>query len=405
MSLTILKSLLPLLTLLPCATPGRGQTATLTWQAVPHDTTPPDTAYAKGVSASYAALAGQTLLMAGGCNFPHTPAAEGGKKVYYDGIYALSAARPAAPRRVGSLPEAAAYGVSLPAGEDGMLCIGGQSASGPLHSVLLLQLCEGGEKVTVRNLPPLPAPIDNMGGALLGRRVYIVGGNVGGKPSNAMYSLHLDSLAAGWREEPSYLGPPRVQPVVVALRCGGETCLYVFGGFSSPTGQQPVVSTTSLRYSPSRHSWTEAAAPTDEAGHPLTLTGGAGYAIDDTTALCLGGVNHNIFLAAIQRERRLAEATARGDEAEAGRLREAGRAYLRQPAEAYRFNELALRYSSASDRWTILGRHPQAARAGATMAGCGNAFFYIGGELKPGIRTPEIWHVKGKVSAKPKSGE
>lgn len=386
-----LKTILPILLFLAGHAPASAQADALRWQAVPHEVLPPDTAYAKGVSALYAALAGQTLWMAGGCNFPHVPAAQGGQKAFYDGIYTLAADSPGGPRLVGRLPEAAAYGVGLPVA-GGLLCIGGLSGSGPLARVILLGPDATGLGVEMTELPPLPAATDNMGGALLGRRVYIVGGNAGGRPTCAMYSLHLDSLAAGWRSEPSLPGPPRVQPVAVPLRRDGEMCLYVFGGFAPASNGRPAsVSVTSLCYSPSRRSWTAAATPTDEQGNPLTLSGGAAYAADDTTALCLGGVNKDIFLEAIRREGRLAEAVAAGDEAEAGRLREAGRAYLRQPAEAYRFNDRALRYDSAADRWTTLGRHTQAARAGAAMAGAGADFFYIGGELKPGIRTPEIW--------------
>ena len=48
-----------------------------------------DTCFVKGVSALYAGVCDGQLIMAGGCNFPHVPVADGGKKVYYDGIYAV----------------------------------------------------------------------------------------------------------------------------------------------------------------------------------------------------------------------------------------------------------------------------------------------------------------------------
>lgn len=44
----------------------------------------------KGVSACFAGMLDGQLLMAGGCNFPDKPVAEGGKKHYYEGIYATS---------------------------------------------------------------------------------------------------------------------------------------------------------------------------------------------------------------------------------------------------------------------------------------------------------------------------
>nr|MDE5638509.1 hypothetical protein [Odoribacter sp.] len=37
----------------------------------------------QGVSAPYAGMSGDRLVVAGGCNFPGVPAAEGGEKVYY----------------------------------------------------------------------------------------------------------------------------------------------------------------------------------------------------------------------------------------------------------------------------------------------------------------------------------
>lgn len=50
----------------------------------PHD----EAGMEKGVSACYAGHIGSTLIMAGGCNFPDKPVAEGGTKRYYRGIYA-----------------------------------------------------------------------------------------------------------------------------------------------------------------------------------------------------------------------------------------------------------------------------------------------------------------------------
>ena len=44
----------------------------------------------QGVSACFAGAIGHRLLMAGGCNFPEVPAADGGKKRFYRGIYAAS---------------------------------------------------------------------------------------------------------------------------------------------------------------------------------------------------------------------------------------------------------------------------------------------------------------------------
>ena len=146
-----------------------------------------------------------------------------------------------------------------------------------------------------------------------------------------------------------------------------------------------------VRYVPSARRWEQVAAPADERGEAIALGGGAGYALGDTAALCLGGVDKDIFLAALRREQRLAQARATGDDSLAATLQAAGRDYMTHEPAWYRFNRRVLRYSAAADRWTTVDRADQAARAGAALTGKGTTFYYLGGELKPGIRTPDLW--------------
>ena len=68
----------------------------------------------QGVAASFAGSHDGLLLVAGGCNFPDTPAAEGGSKKFYADIYALNlTANDAKWQKVGQLPKALAYGASV----------------------------------------------------------------------------------------------------------------------------------------------------------------------------------------------------------------------------------------------------------------------------------------------------
>lgn len=362
------------------------------WTPLPSVGGVADTAYRKGVSAVYAGRLGERLVVAGGCNFPGVPAAEGGKKTYYNDVYALRLDAPDRGwERVGRLPEAAAYGVALPT-DSGVAFIGGTTSHGPLVAVWELRGSEKDGEVTCDGLPPLPMAVDNMAGVRLGRRLYVVGGNVSGAPSNRMFSLSLDSLTAGWREEPPFPGEPRTQPVAVALRRGGESCLFLFGGFAGASASCPAsVSLTAWCYVPSARRWEPVAAPTDGRGESLALGGGAGYALDDTTALCLGGVNKDVFLAALQREQRLAEARASGNDSLVRALQAAGHDYMTRPPAWYRFNRCVLRYTSTADRWDVVAEADQAARAGAALVGRGPTFYYFGGELKPGVRTPALW--------------
>jgi sialate O-acetylesterase len=63
---------------------------------------------------------------------------------------------------------------------------------------------------------------------------------------------------------------------------------------------------------------------------------------------------------------------------------------MRCPIGWYRFNDRLLGFDFAEEKWEILNRNASYARAGAVLAIDGENFYYVGGELKPGIRTPEI---------------
>ena len=85
--------------------------------------------------------------------------------------------------------------------------------------------------------------------------------------------------------------------------------------------------------------------------------------------LCTGGVNKDIFLAALQRPEK---------------------DYLLHPVEWYKFNDRVLVYNMNQNIWQEITRTPRVARAGASLAGGDKTYYNINGELKPGIRTSEI---------------
>lgn len=92
----------------------------------------PDYPITKGVSAPFAGFIKNWLIVGGGCNFPTIPAAEGGKKAYYNQCYALDI-HAASPRwtRISDLPCSVAYGCSVETPQ-GLVCIGGMNADSGL---------------------------------------------------------------------------------------------------------------------------------------------------------------------------------------------------------------------------------------------------------------------------------
>ncbi len=324
--------------------------------------------YQLGVSACYAATGNNCILLAGGCNFPDTPAADGGKKRYYKGIYHTSTNNSLEWKMVGELPESSAYGVSLQYGNH-LVIAGGMNEEGASKAVYKITYSNG--KATTETLPPLPCTIDNACGAVSKGRIFVVGGNADGKASTRFFTLDIENASDEWQELTPFPGNGRVQPVCAAT----EEALYLWGGFTpKDSTTEAKVHCNGYKYDLALGSWTPLPAVTDEEGEPLTLSGGTAILYGKNHIIAAGGVNRTIFEDAISGTYNCIPQ----------------KEYMRQPAEWYRFNNRLMLFDTKSEQWSIAQRSPLYARAGALLTTDGEAIYYIGGELKPGIRTPEI---------------
>lgn len=327
--------------------------------------------YSLGVSACYAGQIGDYLVVAGGCNFP-----EAGKpKKYYAGVYAARIDRATLQwRLVGFLPEAAAYGATVASG-DSLLFIGGNNTEHALAAVYSVRLNSTGTDVLINRLADLPATADNMAVALAGNDVFVVGGNQNGKPSNAVlrYKFGANSVAQGSNTVSSVdlriPGAPRVQPVAAAY----NNRLYVWGGFYAD-GEQSKVHTDGYVYDVNAKEWGALSAPRSADGEEMTLSGGIAWA-DGNRLYATGGVNRTIFLDAISGRY---ECVEKND-------------YLKQPIDWYRFSGNLYVFDAVAGQWLTTTFANQAlARAGAQVVPTTLGVYYIGGELKPALRTPQI---------------
>lgn len=327
--------------------------------------------YSLGVSACYAGQIGDYLVVAGGCNFP-----EAGKpKKYYAGVYAARMDRATLQwRLVGFLPEPAAYGATIASG-DSLLFIGGNNTDHALAAVYSVRLNSAGTDVSINRLADLPATADNMAVALAGNDIFVVGGNQNGKPSNAVlrYKLGSNSVNQATNSTSSanlrIPGAPRVQPVAAAY----NNRLYVWGGFYADGGQSKV-HTDGYVYDVNTKEWGALSAPRSADGEEMTLSGGIAWA-DGDHLYATGGVNRTIFLDAISGRY---ECVEKND-------------YLKQPIDWYRFSGNLYVFDAVAGQWLTTTFANQAlARAGAQVVPTTLGVYYIGGELKPALRTPEI---------------
>ena len=306
-----------------------------------------------GLGSPYAGVSSGKLLVAGGANFPVAPPWEGGKKLWYDTVYALS--KPQGDWKVvGKLMRPMAYGVSAttPAG---VICAGGSDLQRHYRDVFLLQLAPGGLKT--KALPPLPRPMANGCGAVSGNTLYVAGGIEEPASTNALktfWALDLAAAKPAWRELEPWPGPARML-AVVAVQDGA---FFLLSGttLSGDAEGKPVrrYLTDVYRYRPSQ-GWKQLAdlpRPALAAPSPAPLLDKTGFLVlsgDDGTKLGF------------------------------------------QPVQQHPgFTKDILAYRVATDTWTRMGEVPATQVTVPAVAWQGR-YVIPNGEIRPGVRTPEVW--------------
>lgn len=196
----------------------------------------PDT---EGFAGGFAGVSNQHLIFAGGANFPDKKPWEGGKKVWSENVFVLplkaveaathnhSHTAPAEFHwtRAGRLPQPLAYGVSASYRHE-LICAGGSRENEHAPDVFAIRLDT--QQIQLRPLPPLPHPLANHSGTLVGTKLCILGGQ-----QNAMalaephaWFLDLEHPQNGWQPLPPCPGKPRILAAAGSLQ--GQ--LLIVGG-------------------------------------------------------------------------------------------------------------------------------------------------------------------------------
>jgi N-acetylneuraminic acid mutarotase len=307
----------------------------------------------EGFAYPFAGVHRGALLVAGGANFPGKRPWDGGDKVWYDTVFVLE--RPEGAWKIGGrLPRPLGYGVSIPT-PDGVLCLGGSDAGGHHADAFLLRWEEG--RIATRPFPALPRPVANLCGALLGSTIYLAGGIATPDATAALTTFWALDLAAPerrWRELPSWPGPGRM--LAVAAVADGAFFL-VSGAALAPDAQGKPVRTylqDAYRYDPGR-SWRRIAdlpRPAVAAPTPAPPDGARGFVVlggDDASRLNVTPLS----------------------------------AHPGFPGETWA-------YDPAADAWRAAGRMPRPTVTVPVVEWEGR-YVIPSGELRPGVRTPEVW--------------
>lgn len=324
-------------------------TPELRWQPLPPLPDP------VGLAGTFAGVTGGALLVAGGANFPDRMPWAGGQKRWHDRVYILETPD-GTWREAGRLPRPLAYGVSV-SDADSVICVGGGDTSRHEDMVFRLRWREG--RLQIAPLPSLPTPLAFSAGAIVKRVLYVAGGTDAPgetRALNRLFALALDSLESGWRELAPIPGAGRLLPVAAAR----DHAFLLLGGAALERDAAGRLTRVYLReawgYRPDA-GWTRLAdlpAPVAGAPSPAPVVG--------DRVLVLAG----------------------DDGSRAGfepRDRHPG------------FVPRLLTYDAAHDRWSTSDDVP-APRATAPCVSWQGAFVIPSGEVRPGVRSPEVWSLR-----------
>lgn len=321
----------------------------------------------KAVSGHYAGWINGGLATYGGCNFPDVPCAYGGQKVFYPRAYGAS--------------------VQVPGG---VVYLGGTDAVASISECLFLNDIDG---VPVP-IASLPKPLDNFAAAYYDGMLWVAGGETDGVPNKDVYSLVFPGEGQEWSVAAALPDDCRLQPCVAVQNTAAGYALFVFGGYQPAAGglaamvhtdgvyisvaelKKGFVEPAMWKRTSSARAWAYETVDGKRVQHLQAMVGSTCGTAGYSHVLFFGGVDHDIFLSAIEGKQ--------------------DSLYLHHTPEWYRFRKDVLTYHTVTDSWGLLPGDSLLARAGACLTSevGGKGWSYSGGELMPGVRSDKVTHVE-----------
>jgi cyclically-permuted mutarotase family protein len=338
-----------------------------------------------GFAGPVTGITGNKLVIAGGANFPDSMPWKGGKKKYYDEIYVLQkgagnkfswlATKPL------HLKQNLAYSGNITT-PDGIICMGGETDTGHTREVFLLQWDEDKNDVNIKELPSLPVELANMAVASIGKKIYVAGGEDGHKVSNIFLEMDMSFSLPEWKRLPD-LPIAMSHSVAVAQSNGKNQCVYVIGGRAKASSGLSDLHNTVFCFDPAKNNWKQLSNISD--GKKTTnISAATAVAIGETCILLMGGDKGNIFH---QIERYNMNITDAKTAEEKERLQTEKIQLLNNHPG---FSKDVLAYNTIEDCWTNIGELPGFGPVTTTAVKWNDEIFIPSGEIKPGVRTPQI---------------
>lgn len=323
------------------------------------------------------------LIVAGGANFPDSMPWMGGKKKYYDDGYVFKKAKDGniAYFKSFKLPFPLAYSASCST-PDGIVSAGGENDNGISTSVLFIHWDKATQNIRIKRLHDLPVALTNASVTAIGDIVYVVGGEMKNEVSNQFFVFNLKYGNQGWKSLPP-VPKPVSHAVMVAQTNNGQPGVYVIGGRMKNNGSTSDLFASNFRFDVNTSTWSE------RKSLPYALSAGTGMATGSDFILLFGGDKGETFH---KTEELIAVISKETDPAKKQSLNEQKtQVQSTHPG----FSKEVFIYSTVHDKWSMLGSIPFDVPVTTAAVEWGGDVLIPSGEIKAGIRTPQI--LQGKI--------
>jgi N-acetylneuraminate epimerase len=332
------------------------------------------------------------LIVAGGSNFPDGMPWEGGKKSYYDRIFVLEKKGEEFTwnKKVNSvLPEPIAYcgNTSTPSG---IVYVGGENEKGISNKCFLLKWNEQKKEVEIKPLPDLPLRLTNIAVTNIENVVYTAGGDKEKSSSNSFFSLDLKDEDLHWKTLPN-LPVPLANATAIAQNGLSGKEIFIIGGRSKNASGISNLHNTTFAFDIENHQWKKCADISDGI-NTTNLSAAAGVALGENKILITGGDNGKTFHLIEMLIAKIREAKIPKEKEKL--VSEKNNLSIYHNG----FDRSLWLYDTSSDAWTKIGELPFPAHVTTTDVKWGDDIVISNGEIKPGVRTPDI--MIGEISYK-----
>ncbi len=333
-----------------------------------------------GLAGAAIGTSDQQLIIAGGTNFPDNMPWNGGKKEYYKDIFIYSKTPEGLVLKDKDLklPSNLAYG-AVCSTKNGIVIAGGENEKGLSSKVSWLSWKAG--EFAIHQLPNLPKPVTNAALTRIGNILYFAGGETQEGASAQFLSLNLNVQQEGWRLLPN-LPQATSHTVLLNVSRDNKSEVYLISGRKKNMGDTSTLFSDMYAFNTKDNTWTK------RKSLPYPISAASGVVIGKNLLIFSGDRGKTFH----QAEKLIAEIAREKDERKKDLLNQQK---IKVQANHPGFSKTILKYDLDTGIWTSLPHTMPYGTVTTTAVLMGDDVIIAGGEIKAGVRTPNL--LVGKI--------